>query len=236
VEFLHRYNERGDKEIAGFFASQFAYGKIEVMKRFLRDLFERMGDSPEQFIRAGNWKALSGLYYRFQKSDEITLLFGVMKYIYNEYGGLGELYEAYYKGDTRKAIWSLRDHLPVEGDTLTFFFPKPLLASPLKRWHLFLRWMVRKDEIDAGLWGFMDRQDLVVPLDTHLFKVGRCCGWTKRRSPSWNAAHEITDALKRACPEDPLKYDVLLCHKVGISAGCTGNKRPECAEKCILVQ
>jgi uncharacterized protein (TIGR02757 family) len=235
VEFVHCYRNVLDKEIAGFLASQFAYGKIEVMKRFLRDLFERMGDSPERFVREGRWESLNGLYYRFQKSDEIVLLFGVLNLVYDRYASLGELLRTAHQGDIRKTVWSLRNHLHLKDDELIFFFPKPLAASPMKRWSLYLRWMVRKDEIDSGIWDFVDKRGLVVPLDTHLFKIGRCLGWTKRKSPSWHAALEITNALKEACPEDPLKYDFFLCHKVGIGAGCTGDQKAECDEKCVLI-
>ncbi len=235
MEFVHRYHSALDKEIAGFLASQFAYGKIEVMKRFLGDLFGRMGKSPERFVREGQWETLRGLYYRFQKSDEIILLFEIMNGIYNKYGSLGELFKVVYEGDLRKAIWSLRGRLPLKGEELIFFFPKPLATSALKRWNLYLRWMVRKDEVDSGVWGFLDKKDLMVPLDTHLFKIGRCLGWTARQNPSWKAAVDITDALKAACPGDPLKYDFFLCHKVGIGAGCTGIKKAGCEEKCLLM-
>jgi uncharacterized protein (TIGR02757 family) len=236
VEFVHRYAEAQDKEIAGFFASQFAYGKIEVMKRFLRSLFERMGESPAEFVRAGDWSSLEGLYYRFQKSDEIIRLFAALRTMLTGYGSIGGMLCALHEGDARETIWRLRKELLGSEPGLVFFFPKRLPASPIKRWNLYLRWMVRKDEIDQGLWEFIDRKDLVTPLDTHLFKIGRCLGWTERKSPTWNAAQDITRALRAICPEDPLKYDFFLCHKVGIGAGCAGTRKEACAEKCMLIK
>ncbi len=223
-------------EVVGFLASQFAYGRIEVMKRFLGNLFERMGASPAAFVKAGDWSAMDGLYYRFQKEEEIKGLLTAISKILNEYGSIGRMFETLYEEDTRRTIWRLRERLFRNDRDLIFFFPKPLKSNPLKRWNLFLRWMVRKDEIDRGLWDFMDTKDLMVPLDTHLFKIGTCLGWTKRKSPSWNAALDITKALRSFCPEDPLKYDFLLCHKVGISAGCTGRRKVECGEKCIILR
>lgn len=104
----------------------------------------------------------------------------------------------------------------------------------MKRWNLYLRWMVRKDRVDAGLWDFIDRKDLIIPLDTHLFKIGRCLGWTACSAQSYRGAQEITEALKIFSPEDPLKYDLFLCHRVGIGAGCTGIKSPECASECLI--
>lgn len=236
MEFVHRYMRAEDKEIAGFFASQFAYGKIDVMKRFLKTLFDCMGESPETYIKQGDWSSLSGLYYRFQKSQEIIRLFEVLRTILVEYGSMGGMVAAYYEGDARQAVWRIRKEMLDNENELIFFFPKPLPASPLKRWNLYLRWMVRKDDIDQGLWTFMDKRDLVVPLDTHLFKIGRCLGWTERKNPSWNGAQDITKVLRRACPEDPLKYDFLLCHRVGIGAGCRGEKSEGCAGKCLLIE
>ena len=235
VEFVHRYRDDRDREIAGFLASQFAYGKIEIFKKFLEDLFGRMGSSPYLFITKGDFTILKGLYYRFQKEEDVVLLLTVLKRIMNEFGGIGSMIKHFYRNDVREALWSARAHLLGDSDDLTFFFPKPLRSNPMKRWSLYLRWMVRKDQVDAGLWDFIDRKDLIIPLDTHLFKIGRCLGWTACNTQSYRGAQEITEALKKYSPEDPLKYDLFLCHRVGIGAGCTGKRMPECGNKCVLV-
>jgi len=234
VEFVHRYRDDGDKEIAGFLASQFAYGKIEVFKRFLEDMFLRMDDSPCRFIKNGDFARLEGLYYRFQKEDDIILLLTVLRKALNEFDSIGGMVRHFYRNDVRDALWRVRAHLLGDSDDLTFFFPKPLPSNPLKRWSLYFRWMVRKDQVDEGLWDFIDKKDLIIPLDTHIFKIGRCMGWTKRKAPSYKAACEITEALKRYSPEDPLKYDFFLCHRVGIGAGCTGRKIGACGKKCVI--
>jgi uncharacterized protein (TIGR02757 family) len=235
VEFMGRYGETSDMEIAGFLASQFAYGRIEVMKRFLRDLFGRMGASPAGYVQRGDYSNLHGLYYRFQKEEDLVRLFLVLKRILDEYGGIGVLVKAFYKGDFRASLWAIRAHLFTDSNDLTWFFPKRSDTNPLKRWNLYLRWMVRKDRIDAGIWDFIAKGDLIIPLDTHLFKIGRCLGWIGQRNQTHKAAREMTDALKRFCPDDPLKYDFFLCHRVGIEAGCKGTKSDECSARCILV-
>ncbi|NLW35526.1 MAG: TIGR02757 family protein [Syntrophorhabdus aromaticivorans] len=236
VEFLYRYVRTEDAEVAGFLGSQFAYGRIEVFKRFLARLFEIMGPSPSEFIVQGDFAAFEGLYYRFQKNEYIVDLFGVLKRIVDRYGGIGPMVQRFYQGDVRAVLWRVRRELLGEdGKRLTFFFPKPSRANPLKRWNLYLRWMVRKDEIDAGFWDFVPRDRLIIPLDTHIFKIGRCFGWTKQGSPSWKAACDITEVLRGFSPEDPLKYDFFLCHKVGIGAGCRGARTPECIRNCMLL-
>ncbi len=235
VEFVHRYHEKEDIEIAGFLASQFAYGSIKVFRRFLEDLFGRMGSHPGAFVTAGDFSGFGGLYYRFQKEDDLYLLFGCLKNIMDGFGGIGAMVEQYYRGDVREMIFNIRRWLFREDDKrLTFFFPRPSNVNPLKRWNLYLRWMVRKDDIDRGLWQFIDKGSLTIPLDTHLFKIGRCLGWTKRNSQSWGAAREITEALKKFSADDPLKYDFFLCHRVGIAAGCTGKRQSKCKEACLI--
>ena len=167
-------------------------------------------------------RALGDLYYRFHKGPDIIRLFTLLRGIVERYGGIGGMIEHYYEGDLRKAVWAARrrPHRPVR--TICSSFSRSAPASPFKRWSLYARWMVRRDEIDFGLWTFVARRDLVVPLDANIFKIGRCLGWTDQKAQNWKAACQITDELKKHCPEDPLKYDFFLCHVVGIGGGCGG--------------
>ncbi len=236
VEFVHRYEKKEDIEIVGFLAAQFAYGKIEIFKRFLENIFSTMENNPCKFIEKGNFKRVKGCYYRFQKDGDIVLLFQSLRKIRRDFGGIGNMLTAYYRADIRDALWSVRRYLFPNNEALTFFFPKPSTTNPLKRWNLYLRWMVRKDMIDKGLWKFIDKKDLIVPLDTHIFKIGKCLGWTKRASQSYGAALEITKALKTFSPDDPLKYDFFLCHKIGIGSRCTGKKTLRCKGTCPVYE
>jgi uncharacterized protein (TIGR02757 family) len=234
VAFVHRYEDDRDREMAGFIAAQFAYGKIGLFAAFLENLFARMDGSPCRFVGEGDFAHLKGLCYRFQKEGDILQLFAMLRRIIDRFGGIGAMLEAFYDGDTRRCLWRVREQLFGASRDLDFFFPRQSQANPQKRWNLYLRWMVRKDEIDVGLWHFIDKKDLVVPLDTHIFKIGRCLGWTTRQTPSWQAAREITEVLKEECPEDPLKYDFFLCHCVGIGAGCSGRRNADCEGRCPI--
>ncbi|KJU86834.1 hypothetical protein MBAV_000975 [Candidatus Magnetobacterium bavaricum] len=98
-------------------------------------------------------------------------------------------------------------------------FPSPHKGSACKRLNMFMRWMVRDKDIDFGLWKEVPKDALIIPLDTHIGRVGRCLGFTKRRGNDWKTAQEITEALKTFDPEDPLKYDFAMCHH-GISGYC----------------
>jgi len=220
--------------MAGYVASQFAYGRVQQIIRFLGILFDRMGQSPHAFVASGDLARLGDLRYRFHAGPEIMRLFTVLRLIVERWGGIGRMIEHYYEGDFRRAVWTARRELIASPRDLLFFFPKPAPASPFKRWSLYARWMVRKDDIDFGLWRFMRPADLVVPLDANIFKIGRCLGWTDRNTQSWKTALRITEEIKKFCPEDPLRYDFFLCHVVGIGSHCTGARSPECAKGCLL--
>lgn len=113
------------------------------------------------------------------------------------------------------------------------FFPSPESGSACKRMNLFLRWMVRSRDIDFGIWEKVPPSKLIIPLDVHIARIGACLGLTHRKTADWKTAKEITEALKRYDPHDPLKYDFALCHH-GISRMCRGKAfRQTCAD-CTL--
>jgi uncharacterized protein (TIGR02757 family) len=116
---------------------------------------------------------------------------------------------------------------------LTQFFSSPVNGSACKRANLFLRWMVRDRDIDFGIWKKIPKNKLVIPLDTHIAKISRCLGFTKRKTQDWKMALEVTHALKKLDPEDPLKYDFALCHH-GISGVCKGMRGKERCEGCVF--
>jgi uncharacterized protein (TIGR02757 family) len=93
-----------------------------------------------------------------------------------------------------------------------FMFPLPENGSSCKRMNLFLRWMVRKDELDFGLWNSISPSKLVIPVDTHIARISTELGLTKRKNVSWKMAEEITENLKQFDPADPVKYDFAICH------------------------
>jgi uncharacterized protein (TIGR02757 family) len=113
-----------------------------------------------------------------------------------------------------------------------YFFPRPSAGSACKRLNLFLRWMVRRDALDLGLWTRVIPARLVVPLDTHVIRVGRCLKLTRYTSPGWPMARDITRTLSRLDPEDPVKYDFSLCH-LGMMNAC-GFSRAQADAHCPL--
>jgi uncharacterized protein (TIGR02757 family) len=74
---------------------------------------------------------------------------------------------------------------------------------------------------------------LVIPLDTHIARISKCLGLTRRASADWKMAEEITGALREFDPEDPLKYDFALCHH-GISGLCKGERNDNTCLECVF--
>jgi len=105
-----------------------------------------------------------------------------------------------------------------------FFFPRPSTGSGCKRLNLFLRWMVRRDQVDPGGWQRVTPAQLIVPLDTHVVRVGRCLRLTSYQSPGWRMASDITRTLRELDPIDPVKYDFSICH-LGMMNACGFGRR-----------
>ncbi len=115
-----------------------------------------------------------------------------------------------------------------------YFFPNPKAGSACKRLNLFLRWMVRpNDGLDLGLWNFAPPSSLVIPLDTHIARIGIYLGWTQRKTAGWNMALDITRALARVDPKDPVKYDFALS-RMGILENCPRHSRKQHCDLCKL--
>lgn len=97
--------------------------------------------------------------------------------------------------------------------SLKYLLSDPLRGSACKRLNMYLRWMVREaDEIDLGLWKCVKKEQLMLPVDTHLLKTLRILKWTSSKQATWKVVEEATERLRKYAPEDPIRYDFALCH------------------------
>ncbi|KAF0145572.1 MAG: hypothetical protein FD156_853 [Nitrospirae bacterium] len=256
IEFPHRYKKPEDIEIAGFIASCFAYGRVGLFKPVIGRILSLMGSSPCAFLI--EFKAernersetrlvelFTGIKYRFNENKDILCLLYVIGEILKKNNSLENAFKTHYRdGDVNigNALEGFIDYIlgidtsEVYGKNIKpkgflQFFPSPEKGSACKRMNLFLRWMIRDKDIDFGIWKGIPKNKLVIPLDTHIARISRCLGFTKRKADNWETAVEITEALKKLDPEDPLKYDFAMCHH-GISGSC-GPKFTKC-DKCVL--
>jgi uncharacterized protein (TIGR02757 family) len=242
IEFPHKYKNPSDIETAGFIASCFAYGRVDLFRPIVEKVLSKMGMSPYDFLLNFDLKRqrkiFQGIKYRFNENADIICLLFILSSALKKHSSLENAFKEYYRpADTTIAkglsgLMALFLRVDTSGvydenmrpSGLLQFFSSPDGGSACKRANLFLRWMIRDRDIDFGIWKGVRKNQLVIPLDTHIARISRCLGFTARRSQDWKMAVEITEALKKFDPEDPLKYDFALCHH-GISGICRGGDR-----------
>jgi uncharacterized protein (TIGR02757 family) len=197
----------------------FAYGNAGQIVRFLDSLDFSLLDAEDDEIR----RRLDGYYYRFQKSEDIAALFIAIKRL-TENGSIEEIVREGYeeRGDIRDGLFRLisrlRSAYEHDGDGYDFLIGRVPAhrerCAPYKRYMMYFRWMVRKDNLDMGLWSSIERRDLIIPLDTHTHKVSLRLGLVGRKSYDMKSAVELTHALSKFDPEDPVRYDFAL-YRIG---------------------
>ena len=207
-----------DENIA-LICALFAYGNAGQIVKFLASLDFSLLDANEDTIK----KELSSHYYRFQKSDDVIAFFIAMKRL-KEKGSIEDLFYEGYKKEHNilDGLWhfieTLQSVYPRDTQGYSFLIgslPKKVnMAGTYKRYMMYLRWMVRKDELDMGLWSKIDKKDLLMPLDTHTFKMSQKLGLLKRRSYDMKAAIELTERFRKWDKNDPVKYDFAL-YRIG---------------------
>ncbi|MHC4745504.1 MAG: TIGR02757 family protein, partial [Planctomycetota bacterium] len=180
LQFVHKYSEPADMEIAGFLAAALAYGRVQQIEKSLTDLFERMGDSPSEFVRNFNRQKrakLADFKHRFTAGRDISDLLTLLKTILNRHGDIETFFLRGYDPGDLNIIGALskfcdsllamhaKTHRGRVATGLGYLLPRPAAGSPCKRLNLFLRWMVRSDDVDVGLWKSLDKARLIVPVD-----------------------------------------------------------------------
>lgn len=220
LAFAHRYSEFHDIEAAAFLAATFAYGKVQSLCSFVNRLLSLLGTSPYAFLRQGpsvvDTLESSRPYYRLHKTAEILDVLRMMARVYRDHGSLFAVFMQSYDIHNTTSFnigGFVRELYSIHRKQLPFLLPLPESGSPCKRLHLFLRWMVRRDGIDLGLWKEVSPAGLMIPLDTHIGRVAFRLGWIQTPSLSWKKAETITAILRKFNPDDPVRYDFSLCHE-----------------------
>lgn len=240
IRFVRRYAKGPDQEVAGAVSACLAFGRVSLFGPVLTASFAAADShgGPAAFALAlarGEvpGRPLAGLYYRWLKEAELVALFATFGRALAEHGSLAALFPP-GADSLAHGIDALRRCLPPDASrALRASFPHPRDGSACKRWCMFLRWMVRTGAPDLGLWSHLQSADLVIPLDTHVFRVAGFLGLRTRRAPDWRAAEEITAGLRALHPADPLRYDFALAH-LGISGRCRGHRDEAVCPACPL--
>ena len=238
VHIVRRYSQPDDREVVGFCAAALAFGRVASVLQSIEALLRVMGPSPAAFVRrfdaTRDRAPLEPLVHRWIRGRDLIALLLVLQRMLRDSGSIEEFFrtgDEPSQPDVASALNSFsqraletdlrpaygRKRLPRLG--VCYFFPRPSAGSACKRLNLFLRWMVRQDAIDLGVWTTISPARLVVPLDTHVIRLGRCLKLTRYASPGWKMAADITAALRAIDPHDPVRYDFSLCH-VGMMNAC----------------
>ena len=251
VHVVRKYEAPGDREIVGFCAAALAFGRVASVLHSIESLLEVMGPHPAEFVRqfapVRHSARIEPLVHRWIRGRDLVALLLILRRMLRECGSIEDFFLA---GDdpstpdigpaldsfSQRALAT--DLRPVYGRRspkrpgVCYFFPRPSAGSACKRLNLFIRWMVRKDTIDLGVWTRVSPARLIVPLDTHVIRLGRCLQLTRYASPGWRMAADITASLRQIDPQDPVRYDFSLCH-VGMMQAC-GFGRAQGDSQCPL--
>ena len=240
IQIVRRFKNPADREIVGFCAAALAFGRVASVLHSIERLVVLMGPSPAAFVRAfeptRDAAPIKPLFHRWTRGEDLVALVMILRKML-ETGSIEQFFLHGYDqkaADISSALDSFSERAmsidlrDAYGDRkchpgAAYFFPRPSSGSGCKRLNLFLRWMVRNDGVDLGVWSKVPAAKLIVPLDTHVIRLGRCLKLTRYASPGWKMAADITDSLRALDPDDPVKYDFSLCH-IGMSDQCGFNR------------
>ncbi|HVU01538.1 MAG TPA: TIGR02757 family protein [Polyangiaceae bacterium] len=243
---VRSYERREDLEIAGLVGACLAFGNAKALRAKVEDVFRRLG--PNLAARADDelavFVALGGFRHRVYQGEDVARLVIGARRVQRTFGSLERCFAAAlarHEDAVRPAlaefVAAIRSAggLDVASGTrrgAAHILSDPAKASGCKRLLLYLRWMVRPDDgVDLGVWKSLSPRILLIPVDTHLYKLGRNLGFTNRKTLTWQTTEEITAALRRLDPDDPVRYDFPLCH-LGMLQRCPSRRDERRCEGC----
>lgn len=250
IQVVRRYERLEDREIVAFIAAGLAFGRVASIVASIEAVCQVLGPSPAATVRrfdpARDGAALLPLVHRWIKGRDLVALLWMLRRMLDEAGSIeaffakgcsddaADVSEALESFSTRARMIDLK---PAYGRVpktpgVYFFFSRPSSGGACKRLNLFLRWMVRTDGVDPGGWKTPLASQLVIPLDTHTIRAGKCLRLTRRASPGWKMAADITAALRTMDSADPVRYDFALCH-LSMMGAC-GYKTKQRDSQCPL--
>ncbi len=251
IRFPLRYPDPADREIVALLAACLAYGRVDLFGPWVEWALGRIGPSPHRFTLGfdpkKDGKRFAGFHYRFNRPRDLVAFCLASQRILLQHGSLRQYFASGYSEEDPDVGPALerfargflsQDLRPVFprgrlSRGYRHLFPLPSRGGPCKRLHLFLRWMVRREPPDFGLWREVSPAKLLIPVDTHVENMSRAIGLTRRKSRNWRMATEITHRLRGLDPEDPVKYDFALCHK-RMSGDCRDHRHPVVCAPCGL--
>jgi uncharacterized protein (TIGR02757 family) len=250
IQIVRRFDRPADREVVGFCAAALAFGRVQSVMNSIEGLLKAMGPAPAAYIRRfdprRDRRSLDHLVHRWTRGVDLAALVWVLRQMLETHGSIeaffiegadltAETVEDALDDFSRRAcaldLQAVYGRVPARPG-VAYFFSRPSRGGACKRLNLFLRWMVRLDHVDLGVWTRVRPAQLIVPLDTHVIRLGRCLRLTRYRSAGWRMAADITRTLRAFDPIDPVRFDFSLCH-VGMMGACgLGTKQRD--QQCPL--
>lgn len=235
LEFVRAQARAADREVVGLIAAGLAFGTVLQIKRSVAVVLDALGPRPaaavDELDPRETARRLRAFRHRWVRGRDVACLLTFVRQMRASHGSVeGFFAEGLSSGhaDVGPALTSFcRRALALDPGRLypgrrlpadagvRYFFPSPGQGSACKRLNLFLRWMVRRDGVDLGVWRRPLPSQLVLPLDAHTYALARRLRLTRYRSPGWAMAVDVTRRLRRLDPRDPVKYDFAL-HRIGL--------------------
>lgn len=250
VHKVRPFTDPADREVAGFCAGALAFGRVASVLNSIDALFRLIGPRPAQFVLTFDPENASpemrAMVHRWIRGDDLVALLWILRQMLEQSGSIEQFFLDGFNADdadvgpalesfsTRALALDLRRAYgrKPRRPGVCYFFPRPSAGSACKRLNLYLRWMSRSDAVDLGVWTRLPPSKLIVPLDTHVIRLGRCLRLTTYMSPGWRMAADITASLRELNPRDPVRFDFSLCH-VGMMNAC-GYGRKQGDSQCPL--
>ena len=250
IHIVRRFARNDDREVVAFIAAALAFGRVSSVLQSIERVLAVVGPAPAAYIRRFDARrhgpAFAGIVHRWTREADIVAMLWLLRQMIDRAGSVEGFFLEGYDEDaddiadaldsfsTRAMALDLKaayGRVP-KRPGVCYFFPRPSAGSACKRLNLFLRWMVRRDALDLGVWTRVSPAKLIVPLDTHVIRVGQCLRLTRYASPGWAMAQDITASLRKLDPGDPVRYDFSICH-LGMMNAC-GFARSQGDSQCPL--
>lgn len=220
ISIPHGFKQLQDIEISGFFAAIFAWGRRDIIIAKSNELMHRMNFQPFDFIlhySPKDYKRIEGFKHRTFNASDLDFYIRAFQKHYQAHTTLEEAF-APQKYSASKTIEPHLTHfydyvnkiVPLEKRNLKHI-ATPLRGAACKRLCMYLRWMVRKDAVDMGLWKKIDPSQLIVPMDLHVMRLAKELKLIHENDkPNWKTALKLTSHLAKLDKNDPVKYDLAL--------------------------
>lgn len=220
IAIPHSFSLLQDIEIAGFFAAIFSWGRRDIIIAKSKELMQLMQNKPYEFVQTytpKDFKKISSFKHRTFNASDLDFYIRAFQRHYKEHKSLETAFlpDKLTKGKTIEAnlvhFYTYMSGLVSHEKRNLKHISTPTSGAACKRLCMYLRWLVRKDEVDMGLWKSIRPSQLIMPLDVHVIRLGIELGLIEDTDkPSWKTALKLTEKLRILDPKDPVKYDLAL--------------------------